>query len=582
MRLGIRKLSLPTLAVLLGSMALLASAGCGSSSPTGPGNLASSQVFNYPLNLTGSADFSSLDPDLCQDTTCSQADQFIFGGGLFAEDANLNVEKWDAKSYDISADGLTYTIHLKDNLRYSNGDPVTAADYAYSINRTANPCVASAQSSYVGSIKDAATFSAETCTNGTISAAKDQTSPVITTLIGDSLVATDNKTLKITLQAPAAYFLQQMTFPTYYPIQQSLVGSDITNEKWLDQLTVGTTGQGGDGPYYVAFWDHSTALKLKPNPHWWGYVKGTHPYIQEFDFTFFSNADTIYTAYQANQFEYAYQISPATLVEQARSDPDFHEYTQLVETYLGINNLKPPFDNADAREAVCLAVNRDQLNTAILKNTVSPIISAIPKGMPGYLANATLPDGVTATTGDQTKAKAHWAAYVASLGGKPVPTVSLLYNQSSATRKATWEGILAQINQTLGTNFTTTVTDGTTWVHDLTVGNYQFGRLGWAADYPDPQDFLTTMFTTDSSVFAGQGTADTTPALHKADSEPDAAKRAQAYATAQQTLLNTAAVCPLYQNKAQYKVRTYVHGFAVNAETYIGLDSLVDMYITKH
>jgi len=327
---------------------------------------------------------------------------------------------------------------------------------------------------------------------------------------------------------------------------------------------------------------HSTALKLKPNPHWWGYVRGTHPYIQEFDFTFFSNGDTIYTAYQAGQFEYAYQISPATLVDPARNDPDFHEYTQLVETYLGINNLKPPFDNADAREAVCLAINRDQLNTAILKNTVNPLWSAIPKGMPGYLANATGPEGVTATTGDQTKAKAHWAAYVASLGGKPVPTISLLYNQSTATRKAFWEGVVAQINQTLGLSVTTTVTDGTTWVHDLTVGNYQFGRMGWAADYPDPQDFLTTMFTTDSSVFAGQGTADTTPALHKADTEPDAAKRAQAYATAHQTLLNTAAVCPLYQNKAQYKVRTYVHGFAVNAETYIGLDSLVNMYITKH
>src|SRR5258707_1645414 len=120
MRLGIRKLSLPTLAVLLGSMALLASAGCGSSSSNPIGNLASSQVFNYPLNLTGSADFSSLDPNLCQDTTCAQADQFIFGGGLFAEDANLNVQKWDAKNYDLSPDRLTYTSHLHGKLRIFN------------------------------------------------------------------------------------------------------------------------------------------------------------------------------------------------------------------------------------------------------------------------------------------------------------------------------------------------------------------------------------------------------------------------------------------------------------------------------
>ncbi len=580
MRLGLRKLSLSGLAVTMGAFALLAS-GCGSSTAKGPANLAKDQILTIPINMTGSADFTSLDPDLCPDTTCAQQIQFIFGGGMFALDANLNVEKWDAKSYDVSSDGLTYTIHLKDNLKYSNGDPVTAADYAYSISRSANPCVASPQSSYVASIKDAATFSAETCKDGVISAADGQTSPVIQTLVGDSLVATDSKTLKITLQAPAAYFLAEMTFPNYYPIQQKLVGSDITSEKWLDQLTQGTTGQGGSGPYYVSFWDHSTAIKLKANPNWWGYVKGTHPYIQEIDWPFFAGGDTIYTAYQAGQYDYA-AISPSTLVDQARSDADFHEQTQLVETYLGINNKVAPFDNADAREAVCLSINRDQLNTAILKNTVSPLWSAIPKGMPGYLANAHGPDGVTATTGDQTKAKAHWQAYVASLNGAPVPAISLTYNQSTATRKAFYEGLVAQINQALGTNITTTVTTGSAWVSALEKGTYQIARMGWAADYPDPQDFLTTMFTTDSSVYAGQGTADTTPALHAADTEPDKAKREAAYDAAHQKLLDVAAVCPLYQNKTQFKIRTYVHGLTQNAETYFGLDSIVNTYIENH
>jgi oligopeptide transport system substrate-binding protein len=581
MRLGFRKLSLPSLFGVLGTIALL-SAGCGSSSPTGPANLAKDQILTIPINMTGSADFSSLDPDLCPDTTCAQIVQFVFGGGMFAQDANLGVEKWDAKSYDVSSDGSTYTIHLKDNLKYSNGDPVKAADYAYSIDRAANPCVASSLSSYVGAIKDAATLSAETCKDGVISAADGQTSPVIQTLVGDSLVAVDDKTLKITLQAPAAYFLADLSFAsTFYPIQKSLVGSDITSAKWLDHLADGATGQGGAGPYYVSFWDHSTAIKLKANPHWWGYVKGTHPYIQEIDFPFFSNGDTIYTAYQAGQYDYS-AISPSTLVEQARSDPDFHEITQLVETYLGINNTKAPFDNADAREAVCLAINRDQLNTAILKNTVSPLWSAIPKGMPGYLATAKGPDGVTATTGDADKAKAHWQKYVASLNGAPVPTVQLLYNPSNATRKAFWEGVVAQINQALGTNFTTTTLPGSQWVKALEKGTYQIARMGWAADYPDPQDFLTTMFTTDSSVYAGQGTADTTPALHKADVELDAKARAAAYDDAHQKLLDVAAVCPLYQNKAQFKIRTYVHGLTINAETYFGLDSILNTYVVNH
>src|SRR5262249_53181701 len=161
-----RKVSLSGFAVLLGTFTLLASGCGGSSTATGPSNLAADQTFHDPVNMTGNADYSTLDPDLCQDTTCAQAVQYIFGGGLIAEDPNLNTELWDAKSYNVSSDGLTYTFHLKDNLHYSNGDPVTAADYAYSINRSADPCVASPLSSYVASIKDAATFTAENCDKG--------------------------------------------------------------------------------------------------------------------------------------------------------------------------------------------------------------------------------------------------------------------------------------------------------------------------------------------------------------------------------------------------------------------------------
>jgi ABC-type oligopeptide transport system substrate-binding subunit len=581
MRLGLRKLSLSGLIGIVGAIALLA-AGCGSSTASGPSNLASSQILTIPLNMTGSADFSSLDPALCPDTTCQQIVQFVFGGGLFAQAGDLSAEKWDAKSVDVSSDGTTYTFHIRDNVKFSNGDTVKAADYAYSINRTANPCVASPISSYVGIIKDATTFSGETCTNGVITAADGQTDPVIQTLIGDSVVAVDDKTLKITLQAPAAYFLSDVSFsPAFYPTQQSLVGSDITSSKWLDQLTQGATGQGGAGPYYVSFWDHSTAIKLKANPHWWGYVKGTHPYIQEIDFPFFSNGDTIYTAYQAGQYEYA-AISPATLVDQARSAPDFHEFPELVITYLGINVKTPPFDNVDARQAVCLAMNRDLLNTAILKNTALPTWSAIPKGMPGYLANAAGPDGVTATAGDPAKAKAHWQTYVASLNGAPVPDIKLTYNPSTATRKAIWEGIAAQINQALGINVTTNVIPGSQWVKALEKGTYQLIRNGWAADYADPQDFLTTQFTTDSSADADQGDAATTAALHAADIEKDPTKRLAEYNDAHQKLLQSGEVCPLYQSKGDYQIRTYVHGLTVNAETYFGMDSIVNTYITSH
>jgi peptide/nickel transport system substrate-binding protein/oligopeptide transport system substrate-binding protein len=581
MRLGIRKASLSGLVVLLGTFALLA-AGCGGpSSASGPSNLAATQVYKPTLYLAGSADIGTFDPSLVQDVASSTVINFTFGG-LITLDKNLNVELWDAKDYSVSPDGLTYTFHMRDNVEFSNGKPVTSADYAYAINRTANPCVASPVSSYVFSIKDAATFANETCTNGVIKAASGQTKPVITTLIGDSLQTPDNKTLLITLAAPAAYFLEEMSYPTYYAIDQTVVGSDPTNEKWTDTLTQGPTGQGGDGPYYVAFWDHTTGITLKANPNWWGYVRGTHPYLQEIDFTFFSNADTAYTAYQAGQYDYA-QVSPATAVAAARSDADFREVTLLASTYAAFSIKTPPFDNQDARTAFCLAINRDQLASSIEKNTVKPVWSIVPQGMPGYLAHAAGPDAVTATAGDQAKAKAHWQAYVASLGGAPVPPITILYPVGSATRKLFWEAVAAEATQALGVSVGTKPEDFNTYVKDTTAGNFQMARFAWAADYPDPQDWTTLLFTSDSTNLGGQASAPGADAqMHQADAETDATRRLQEYDTVQQELLASAAVCPLYQNLLQVKVRPWVHGYFLDAQEFIPLDTIVTMYVEKH
>src|SRR5690348_9576090 len=189
MRLALRKLTLPGVMATVGTVALLAT-GCGTPSTNNtPTDLApaSQQVFKVNLSLGGSSDITTFDPDQATDSLSIQMIDAVFSGFVVL-DKNLNVEKMDADNVTVSTDGLTYKFHMRPGLKYSDGNAVKASDYAYSMDRSLNPCVGSAVAYYLYEITDALTFNSETCSGTKLSPAKGQTSPLITTLVGTSIV----------------------------------------------------------------------------------------------------------------------------------------------------------------------------------------------------------------------------------------------------------------------------------------------------------------------------------------------------------------------------------------------------------
>jgi peptide/nickel transport system substrate-binding protein/oligopeptide transport system substrate-binding protein len=575
MRLGFGKLTLPGAAVLLGTLGLLA-AGCGTPANTGP-KLAASQVFQYNFPTGGSGDIATMDPDIVGDANSATVIAMTYDG-LVTQKADLSVEPWGATSWEISPDGLTYTFHIRPGQSFSNGTPVTSKNYAYSMDRTLNPCLASGVAYYLWELKDGSAFSNEKCVGGAPAAAAGQTTPVISTLIGDSIQTPDNNTLVLTLAQPAAYFLEALTYPCSYALDPSVIGNDITSEKWTDTLTQGTTGQGTSGMFYVSQWDHQAGkLVLKVNPHWWG----KKPTLTEVDFTEFKSSDTAYKAYQAGQFDVGFP-TPA-LLAAAKTQPDFHQVGTL--TYFGIdfNWKKAPFDNLDARVAFCLAINRDQLNTSILKGADTPHWNIVTKGMPGYNPNVTGPDGVTSTTGDQAKATSHWQAYTATLGGKSAPAVSYLYVTGSTASQQLAEALQAQWQQALGVNVALKGEDFNTYLSDSGSGNYIISRFGWLDDYPDAQDFLTLLFDTKAQYNSQGASVPAADALMEAaDANSNQAQRITNYNQAEQMLINQVATCPLYQGNSNYQVRSYVHGFFIEAGAQTPNDAWQSMYIAAH
>jgi peptide/nickel transport system substrate-binding protein/oligopeptide transport system substrate-binding protein len=578
MRLGLRKISLAGFFVLVGTVALLVSA-CGTNSTTGPAK-AKDQVLHMGWAGGGSTDIATLDPGQAADTGSIPIVNMVFDG-LVVLDKNLQVANWGADKVTTSADGLTYTFHLRSGQEFSDGTAVKASDYAYAINRSDSPCLASPVNYYLWSIKDASDFANETCTNGTISGPLQN--------LNNSVVADDGAgTLTITLAQPAGYFLDAMTYSTSYALEQSVVtGSNLgADDKWLDSLSQGATGQGGSGMYYVSKWDHQGNLILKANPHWWGVSQGKKPNLSEVDFKIFADGDTMYNTYlSSNQYDYSDGV-PAAQLNAAKARPDFYSPPYLGVGTVAFNWDIKPFDNLDARLAFCEAINRDLIASTVLQGADVPSWHLVPKGMPGYNPNAKGPDGETATGPDTANAQAHWQKYLASVGNK-VPKIVYSYNTSSSAASSYAQALISGWNQLLqGANVQTDTTDWKTILKQEQEKKVQAYRFGWIADYPDPQDFLTLLYSTTSS-YNDQNSSipQADQLMSQADAIFDPAKQAQRmqlYNQAEQLLINQVAVCPVFQYGQQYMLRSYVKGYALDAQGNEPTTEWPNAYIAQH
>ncbi len=330
----------------------------------------------------GVPDIATFDPGLSTDAPSIAAIDLVFTG-LVELDDNGNVVPYLAQSWTESADHLTYTFHLRPNLKFSDGTPLTSADVAYSIDRALQPATKSGTGPYyLRYIKDASALA-----DGKIK-----------TIIGDSIKTPDASTVAITAAAPIPFFLDALTYPCSYVLEKSLV-QKYGSPGFTDHLQDG----GGDGPFKVQSYTHSKQIVFVPNPDYFGPI----PQLQKVIYPFYKDSDTTYNAYLSNQLDYG--VIPIADYETAKTRSDFHSVPQLWINYYSMNYNIKPFDNIDIRQAFELAINKNVVVQAAWKGSLIPTNHIVPEGMPGYNANLTGVDGAT-TAGDQAKAKTLFAA----------------------------------------------------------------------------------------------------------------------------------------------------------------------------
>src|SRR5258707_3993519 len=549
---------------------------CGTGNGSVPNQKASAdkQVYIFPED--GVSDLATFDPGFSTDLPSIQAIDMVYTG-LVQLDDNAAVRPQLASSWDLAPDGLTWTFHLRPNLKFSDGTALTSADVAYSIDRALQPTEKSVVGpTYLALIKDSNLLN----------------SGKIKTIINDSLLTPDPNTIVIKATKKAAYFLDALTYSTSYVLEKSLVDKYGTN--FIDHLTEG----GGDGPFKVSEYTHNKQIVFVPNPNYYGPI----PQLSKVIMPFYKDLDTLYKAYQVGQVDTTGALSiPSTHFQDAKKlTTQFHQVPQLYINYYTMNYLVKPFDNIHIRQAFDLAIDKSLIVHSVWKDSVIPTNHIVPKGMPGYNPNLTNPVGTQSTSGDMAKAKALLAQGLQEEGWSSIsqmPPIKLTY-ETGVPDIAKEVAVLAQMWQTvLGVNVTTEAIDFNKLLTESEAAlnnphGLQFWGIAWIADYPDPQDWTTLQFdkgVPNNQMNYGQNNSPDAvqqqtvqKQLEAADVNPDQTSRMRAYNQAEQQLVNDIAWMPMEQVTLNVLLKPYVKGVVFNPQGLTPPNDWGAVYIATH
>ncbi len=533
----------PTLLLLLGTLVMLLAA-CGGTTTQGSSSiptLAAKQVLTFPN--VGTTDPNQVDPAQGPDANSGVVVSMIYSG-LVRSDKNLNVIP-DQATWDVSTDGKVYTFHLKHNITFSDGTPVTAQSYVYTWTRALLPATASP----IASFFEAPIVGAAALSNGKA-----------TTLAG--VKAIDNYTLQVTLTQQTPYFLEDLTTSLFDPLNQNVINQ--FGKTWSQSIA----GSGiGTGPFIVKEWDHNVKMILVPNPNYYG----NKTKLSEVDMYFVSDPSTAYKSYRANQYNFVWNIV-ATDQQLAQSLPGFTRVALLQTDLLFFDNSKPPFNNPAVRQAFAYATDRNTLVKAVFKDTAIPAPTIIPPGMPGYQPN------YPGLPYNPTKAKALFQSVYPD--ATKVPPISFSFPSSQVTPDEA--AVLQQMWQNaLGIQVKLRAVELNAYNQETSNHQIQFGFTQWGADFPDPYDWLALNLTSNASNNNGQWSNATFDQTIAQAETMTGNERIALYNKAEQIAITDVGWLPLDHQAMAAIIPSYVHGVSLNGDgLYFGDWS--DVYLLQH
>lgn len=495
------------------------------------------------LRRGNGAEPQTLDPHRAEGVTASNVLRDLYEG-LVTELPTGEFIPGAASEWSISDDGKVYTFTIRENAKWSNGDPVTAQDFVNGLRRSIDPATGSNYSQILEPILNAAEIL--------------QTTKAVETL---GVKALSPNQLEIRLRAPTPYFLGLLTHSTTYPIHQASI--DQHGDQFIRPGKHVT-----NGAYQLTEWRTNDYIAAKRNPNYWDNANTS---IDTVYYYAIDNAETEFKAYLAGDLDMTSSV-PKPRYDFARQNLA-HELIvapYLGTYYYGFNTQRPPLNSKPLRQALAMVINREVITDQVLKMGQIPAYGWVPPNVDNY-----------------TPQQFEWADWPVE---KRVAVAKKLYKAAGYSQRNPAE--IEILYNTSDDHKTIALLVGDMWKEHLGVkvklrnqewktylntrkdpNQVQAFRAGWIGDYNDAYTFLEILQSTHGMNNEGYSNTRFDVLANLASLENDMEKRRDLMQRAEKILLEDAPIMPVYFYVSSAMVKGYVDGY---------VDNIQDHHYTKH
>ncbi|WP_134685150.1 peptide ABC transporter substrate-binding protein [Brevibacillus migulae] len=477
---------------------------------------------------------ATLDPSRAEDVVSGAIIRAMFDG-LVRLDRDGQPQASLASEIKVSKDKKTYLFKLRDAV-WTNGDPVTAYDFAYAWLRTLNPKTGSGSAYQYFVIKNARAY------NAGEAAIED---------VGISVI--DHKTLQVTLENPVPYFLHVAAF--YYPQHQKTIEN---NKDWANHPKTLIS----NGPFKLKQWHHKRKLVLVKNDRYWDKeaVK-----LETIEFSMVDDANTELAMFENGELDWAGQpmsMLPVDAIQPLREQGKLITQPKATTYYIRFNTTRIPFTNEKIRKAFAYAINRQEIAEHIGQAGQTPLTGFVPVSAPlnpnGYFKD-----------NDPVLAKQLLAEGMKELGLTKLPPLTYLFNTLDRNKKIA-EVLQAKWKSVLGAEVTLLNKETKVFLDDQAQMKFDISRSSWTGDYNDAINFLEKFIEVEgTSNLTGWHNRKYSELIRKAYKEADEAKRKEYLLEAETILMDEMPVTGIFSDVNAWVQSESVKGIQIDPVGYI-------------